>query len=169
MKEQLCAVRRQDENSLLALHCLTTGHAFNWTRVSVVGNGTTKRTREFIEAWKTMPTCVNQCMIKARIIKPCGHVGNACARNHKPSSFMKHVSFICWYKTGLESSLSLNIIPPPCPLYMQFSNVIWRREGVPDQTFLKKIFLSRRSLDFQSFWYLSLGMPIFAIIHIHLT
>ncbi len=29
----------------------------------------------------------------------------------------------------------------------------------------KKLYLSRRSLDFQSFWYLSLGMPIFAIIH----
>ncbi len=25
---------------------------------------------------------------------------------------------------------------------------------------------SRRSLDFQSFWYLSLGMPIFAIIRV---
>ncbi len=46
------AVRRQDENSLLALHSLTTGHAFDWTRASVVGNGTTKRTREFTEAWK---------------------------------------------------------------------------------------------------------------------
>ncbi len=28
----------------------------------------------------------------------------------------------------------------------------------------KKLCLSRRSLDFKSFWYLSLGMPIFAII-----
>ncbi len=50
------AVRRKDENSLLALHRLTTVHAFDWTRASVVGNGVTKRTREFIEAWKTTPT-----------------------------------------------------------------------------------------------------------------
>ncbi len=28
----------------LALHCLTTGHAFDWTRASVVGNGTTTET-----------------------------------------------------------------------------------------------------------------------------
>ncbi len=67
MKEHQSAVRRQDENSPLALHSLTTGHAFDWTRASVVGNGTTKRTREFIEAWKTTPTCVNQCTI----IDPC--------------------------------------------------------------------------------------------------
>ncbi len=67
MKEHQSTVRRQDENSLLALHSLTTGHAFDWTRASVVGNGTTKRTREFIEAWKTTPTCVNQCTM----IDPC--------------------------------------------------------------------------------------------------
>ncbi len=67
MKENQSAVRRQDENSLLALHCLTTGHAFDWTRASVVGNGTTKRIREFIEAWKTTSTCVNQCTA----IDPC--------------------------------------------------------------------------------------------------
>ncbi len=67
MKEHQSAVRRQDENSLLALRCLTTGHRFDWTRASVVGNGTTKRTREFIEAWKTTPTCVNQCTT----IDPC--------------------------------------------------------------------------------------------------
>ncbi len=47
------AVRRQDENSLLPLHCLTTGHAFDWDRESVIGKGTTKHTRGFIEAWNT--------------------------------------------------------------------------------------------------------------------
>ncbi len=67
MKERQSAVGRQDKNSLLALHCLTTGHAFDWTRASVVGNGTTKRTREFIKAWKTMPICVKQCTT----IDPC--------------------------------------------------------------------------------------------------
>ncbi len=67
VKEHQSAVRRQNETSLLALHCLTTGHAFDWTRASTVGNGTTKRTLEFSEAWKTTPTCVNQCTT----INPC--------------------------------------------------------------------------------------------------
>ncbi len=37
------------------------------TRASVVVNGSTKRTLEFIEAWKTTPTSVNQCST----IDPC--------------------------------------------------------------------------------------------------
>ncbi len=53
MREHQSAFRRQDENSLLALHCLTTAYTFDWARASVVGNGSTKITREFIEAWKT--------------------------------------------------------------------------------------------------------------------
>ncbi len=32
------AVRRRDDNSLLALHCLTASHAFGWTRASDVGS-----------------------------------------------------------------------------------------------------------------------------------
>ncbi len=40
MKKHKGAVRRQDENSLLALRCLTTGHAFDWGRATVVGKGT---------------------------------------------------------------------------------------------------------------------------------
>ncbi len=60
MKEHQSAVRRQDENSLLTLYCITTSHAFDWTSASVVGNGSMKRTRELIEAWKTTPTCGNQ-------------------------------------------------------------------------------------------------------------
>ncbi len=62
MKEHKGAVRRQDENSLLALHCLTYGHAFDWDRATVVGNGTSKYKREFVEAWNTTSTCVNQSM-----------------------------------------------------------------------------------------------------------
>ncbi len=34
MKEHKGAARRQDENSLLALHCLTTSHAFDWDRAN---------------------------------------------------------------------------------------------------------------------------------------
>ncbi len=59
MKEHQSDVRRQDENSLLALHCLTIGLELNEN-----GNGLTKRTWGFIEAWSTTPTCVNQNMTK---------------------------------------------------------------------------------------------------------
>ncbi len=36
MKEHQSAVRRWYDKPLLALHCLTVGHAFDWTRASVV-------------------------------------------------------------------------------------------------------------------------------------
>ncbi len=49
---------------LVALNCLTTGDAFDWTSASAVGNGSTKRTRELIEALNTTPTCVHQCTTK---------------------------------------------------------------------------------------------------------
>ncbi len=41
VKDHKGAVRRQVENLLLALHCLTTGHAFDWDRASAIGKGTT--------------------------------------------------------------------------------------------------------------------------------
>ncbi len=62
VKENKGAVRRQDDNSLLALHCLTSDHAFDWDRATVVGNGMSKYKREFVEAWNTASTCVNQSM-----------------------------------------------------------------------------------------------------------
>ncbi len=58
MKEPKSAVRRQDVNFLLALHSLTTGHVFDWDRATVVGKGTPKYKREFVEAWNTTSTCV---------------------------------------------------------------------------------------------------------------
>ncbi len=61
VKEQKVAVRRQDEKSLLALHCLTAGHAFDQDRASVTGRGTTKHTRVGTETWNTTFTCANQC------------------------------------------------------------------------------------------------------------
>ncbi len=62
VKEHKGVVRRQDEIYLLALHCLTTAHPFDWDRASVIGKGTTKQTRDFIEAWNTTSICVNQCV-----------------------------------------------------------------------------------------------------------
>ncbi len=52
VKEHKDAVRRQDKNSLLGLHCLTTARAFDWDRASVIGKGATKHTRGVIEPWK---------------------------------------------------------------------------------------------------------------------
>ncbi len=60
VKEHKGAVRRQDEDYLLALHCLTTGHAFDWDRATVIGKGTTKHTRYFIESWNTTSRRVSQ-------------------------------------------------------------------------------------------------------------
>ncbi len=62
VKEHNGIVRRQDEHCPLALHCLTTDHAFDWGRASVIGKETTELTRDFIEAWNTTSTCVNHCV-----------------------------------------------------------------------------------------------------------
>ncbi len=47
VKDDKVVVRRRDENSLLALFCLTIGNAFDWDRVSVIVKGTTRYTRDF--------------------------------------------------------------------------------------------------------------------------
>ncbi len=44
------------------------------------------------------------------------------------------------------------------------SGDVVRKFGVPDQTFMTNEPFSRRSLDFKSAWYLSLGVPIFVFI-----
>ncbi len=62
VEEHKGAVRRQNVNSLPALHCLTKDHAFNWGRESIIGKGTEEHARDFIEAWNTCATCVNQCL-----------------------------------------------------------------------------------------------------------
>ncbi len=58
-------VRRQDENPLRVRHCLTTGHAFDWDRPSVIGSGTIGYcsintiniyVRVFMKAWQTAAT-----------------------------------------------------------------------------------------------------------------
>ncbi len=37
-------------------HPIIALQSVGWTRVSIFGNGPTKRTREFIQAWNTTPT-----------------------------------------------------------------------------------------------------------------
>ncbi len=58
VKEHKGAVGRQDEISILALYCLTTGHAFDWNKPSVIKKLITKHARSFIET----STCFNQCV-----------------------------------------------------------------------------------------------------------
>ncbi len=87
MKGHLSAVRRQDENSLLTMHCLTTGHAFDWTRASIAGNGSTERSRELI--------------------------GNARARSHKPSVAPPSFSMLIIYLIPPPYLMLLFVLPPP--------------------------------------------------------
>ncbi len=47
VKKYRGVVRRQDENSLLALRSLKTGRAFDWDRATVIGKETTKPTHFF--------------------------------------------------------------------------------------------------------------------------
>ncbi len=85
VKEHKGVVRRQDKHSLLALHCLTTGHAFNWDRASVIGKGSTKHTRDFIEAWTTTSTCVNQCVTLSPGYRALRNYGRRRRQGHPPA------------------------------------------------------------------------------------
>ncbi len=53
--------------------------------------------------------------------------------------------------------------------YTQFSNVTCRRAGVPDRKFVKKLYLSQRSLDVQSFWDTSAALNCPYLLHIFFT
>ncbi len=103
MREHQSAVKKQDENSLFVLHCLTTSHVFDWTRASVVENE--KRTRDFISVWKATPAYVNHCRT----------IGSAWTRSHKssvappPSSLMFHVNYL----HSTPSYATIDLIPPP--------------------------------------------------------
>ncbi len=98
MKQHQHALTRQDENSRLALHCLITGHLFDWTWVPVVGNGSAKTTREFIEAWKTALTFVDRCTtidpcykaLRAYWKRKCTYSQAAC----HPPSFSMFIGFL---------------------------------------------------------------------------
>ncbi len=47
----------------------STRPTFDWDRASVIGKGTTEHTRDFIEAWNTTSTCVNQCVPGYRVLR----------------------------------------------------------------------------------------------------
>ncbi len=51
----------QDESSLLTLHCLTTGHTFDWDWEYIIEKEAFGHTRDFIEALNTSTACANHC------------------------------------------------------------------------------------------------------------
>ncbi len=85
MKEHQSAVRQQGENSILTLRFFTTGHAFYWTRASMGGNASRKRTWEFLRPGVQHERVLTSTRHKTRATKPCKSIGSARARNHKPS------------------------------------------------------------------------------------
>lgn len=83
-KEHCSVIRRQDGNSLLAIHCVTIS---GW-------NGSTKRPREFIEAGNTTATCINQCTTISRATPRCESIRIALARNYKSSVALHHLAVV---------------------------------------------------------------------------
>ena len=51
LREHQAAVKRHDQLSLVSAHEDSLGHKFDFGRVSVVDHGSTRYTREFLEAW----------------------------------------------------------------------------------------------------------------------
>ncbi len=60
LQEHKGAVNLRDENSFLALHFLTTSHAFNWDSPTFAEKGASKHQRDFTNAWNTSSTSVTQ-------------------------------------------------------------------------------------------------------------
>ncbi len=62
LKEHHGSVRRHDTNSCLALHCMDTGHTFNWQYTRILGSANSQRVREAIEVLHSEEHSVNQFM-----------------------------------------------------------------------------------------------------------
>ncbi len=62
LKEHRGSVRRHDTNSCLALHCLNTGHTFNWQDTRILESANSQRAREAIKALHSGEHSVNQFM-----------------------------------------------------------------------------------------------------------
>ncbi len=62
LKENRGSVRRHGTNSCLALHCMDTGHTFNWQDTRILGSANPQRAREAIEALHSGENSVNQFM-----------------------------------------------------------------------------------------------------------
>ncbi len=108
--------------------------------------------------WHRIPTFqafagrLRRCYFIVYFIPPATPIScySSCTVTPPPSSWMLNhaqlnVSLVFCYSTDLESSPSINAIPPPCPLYTQFSNVTWLPARVPDRKCVKNKTFSRRS------------------------
>ncbi len=62
LKEHRGSFRRHDTNSCLALHCMNTGHTFNWEDTPILGSANSQRAREAIEALHSGEHSVSQFM-----------------------------------------------------------------------------------------------------------
>ncbi len=62
LKEHRGSVRWHDTNSCLALHCMNTGHTFNWQDTRILGSANSQRVREAIENLHSGEHRVNQFM-----------------------------------------------------------------------------------------------------------
>ena len=54
------AVKRHDQLSLVSVHEDSLGHKFDFGRVSVLDHGSTRYTREFLEAWHSNQNSINR-------------------------------------------------------------------------------------------------------------
>ena len=50
------AIRREDSRSLPAIHVINHNHRFDWTKTTILDNGTTREARELKEARETKET-----------------------------------------------------------------------------------------------------------------
>nr|VZI41831.1 unnamed protein product [Spirometra erinaceieuropaei] len=62
VKEQMRAVRRMDQLSLVAEHCANSGHTFAFQSAEILGRGNDRVTRETNEAWHTSTNSINRCV-----------------------------------------------------------------------------------------------------------
>jgi hypothetical protein len=60
LHEHSLAVKRSDPKSLVAMHSVEEGHRFNFVGTKIVGNASTQRSREVIEAWNSTDDCLNR-------------------------------------------------------------------------------------------------------------
>ncbi len=61
-KEHRGSVRRHDTNSCLALHCMDTGHTFNWQDTRIIRSANSQRARDAIDVLHSGGHRVNQFM-----------------------------------------------------------------------------------------------------------
>ncbi len=69
MKERHCVVKRLSKSPILALHCPTTGHAFNYTSVLILRKAAPSTHMVVCRGLNKTPLYVKQCTTKALDLK----------------------------------------------------------------------------------------------------